>query len=53
MAYTEYIAANTYQGNEEWNWQSEEKWQEYKHIRKRYQTVKNEQSAYLGFNVIE
>ncbi len=51
-AYTEYIAANTYQGNEEWNWQSEEKWQEYKHIRKRYQTVKMNNQLALGLMLL-
>ncbi|HNV92480.1 MAG TPA: hypothetical protein P5518_01615 [Candidatus Cloacimonas sp.] len=48
QSYTDYIAANTYQGDEEWNWQSEDKWNQYKAIRKRHQKAKMNNQLCLG-----
>lgn len=49
QSYTDYISANTFQGNEEWNWQSTEKWNEYKSIRRRHQKAKMNNQLCLGF----
>jgi len=51
-SFAEYISANTYQGNEEWNWQSEEKWEEYKHLRKRHQKTKMNNQLALGLMLL-
>jgi hypothetical protein len=51
-SFAEYISANTYQGNEEWSWQSEEKWEEYKHLRKRHQKTKMNNQLALGLMLL-
>ncbi len=51
-SYEEYISLNTYQDNEEWSWQSDEKWQEYKNIRKRHQKTKMNNQLALGLMLL-
>ncbi|WP_044278993.1 hypothetical protein [Candidatus Cloacimonas acidaminovorans] len=51
-SFAEYISANTYQGNEEWSWQSEEKWEEYKNLRKRHQKTKMNNQLALGLMLL-
>lgn len=51
-AYADYMARNTYTGAEEWNWQSEAHWQEYKDMRTRHQRTKMSHNFALGIMLL-
>jgi len=47
-AYEDYLARNTYKGNEAWEWTSDAAWQEYQNQRTRHQRTKMSHSLALG-----
>jgi hypothetical protein len=51
-AYAEYLAANTYNGIESWEWQSEAEWNEYKSMRTRVQHTKMSHNLVLGIMLL-
>lgn len=46
--FADYLSRNTYQGSEEWNWQTEAAWKEYKNQRIRHQRTKMSHNLALG-----
>jgi len=47
-SYADYMARNTYLGDETWNWQNDAAWNEYKNQRKRHQRTKMSHNLALG-----
>lgn len=51
-AYEQYVTANIYSGDEQWNWQSDANWNSYKKMRKRVQKTKMSHSFSLGIMLL-
>lgn len=52
QAYLDYLAANTYTGNESWEWQSEMHFREYREMRRKYQKIKINHNLSLGIMLL-
>jgi len=52
VSYDAYMAANTYTGDEEWEWADNDAWQKYKDLRRKHRTKKIDNSAFLGALVL-
>lgn len=52
QSYTEYMAANTYTGDETWEWQSAMHWETYKDMRKKHQKIKINHNLALGIMLL-
>lgn len=52
QAYTEYMEANTYTGEESWEWQSAMHWETYKDMRKTHQKIKMNHNLALGIMLL-
>jgi len=52
QAYLEYMAANTYTGNESWEWQSQMHWENYQDMRRKHQKTKINHTLALGIMLL-
>ncbi len=51
-SYEQYVAANTYTGDETWQWDSNEHWKKYKVIRRDHQKAKMNSNLFLGVLIL-
>ena len=52
QAYLDYMNANTYQGQEAWQWQSQMHWESYQDMRKKHQKTKINHTLALGIMLL-
>lgn len=51
-AYELYLAANTYNTDEAWQWDSRTNWKQYKNLRKRHQQTKMDKNLFFGVLIL-